>query len=513
MSNPIDNLRSALTVRFGLLESPTDEQIIEVIQRMTILHPNGDATDAEWKAAVRATLPTLVKSEGFVKRAGHDCSNLNALLKSMPVITDIGAQIQVLEGLSLRQGLDHITDLFSKEIVILRSEASEDVRREALLRMNKLWCFFLNKLEEDIAVNDKMMTPQKENERHFLAETCADVLDTLLIVHQGYDVWCPVLGIPRETFRPSKRAYTTIQRLARVAMSHSEAEEMKDRLRGAKLPIAGFEGAPLELGDFSRETGDESDLPSPDVLLVVTTDVEFRAVIATARQITGTDYTEVHGRFRTYYDLGYIADTHVLVVETEMGSGGPGGSQSSVTEAIHELRLDSAVGRSAANVIAVGIAFGVDEAKQSIGDILVSLVLVEYDPERVGEGKVIPRGKRPPASTKLISRMRASEKRLDEVTVRFGLILTGARLIDNLDYRDSLIELAPEAIGGEMEGSGVFAACHDREVQWLVVKSICDWADGKKAKDKDVRQHAAAMNAARLVLSAIQQGGLSRRTQ
>jgi tetratricopeptide (TPR) repeat protein len=36
------------------------------------------------------------------------------------------------------------------------------------------------------------------------------------------------------------------------------------------------------------------------------------------------------------------------------------------------------------------------------------------------------------------------------------------------------------------------------------VKGICDWADGKKAQDRDVRQQTAAMNAARFVLHALQ---------
>ena len=65
----------------------------------------------------------------------------------------------------------------------------------------------------------------------------------------------------------------------------------------------------------------------------------------------------------------------------------------------------------------------------------------------------------------------------------------------------------PEAIGGEMEGAGVYAAAG--KTDWILVKAICDWADGTKHVDKEARQKAAATNAAELVVEAIGQGGFS----
>ena len=65
----------------------------------------------------------------------------------------------------------------------------------------------------------------------------------------------------------------------------------------------------------------------------------------------------------------------------------------------------------------------------------------------------------------------------------FGPILSGEKLIDNSDFKSCFFEKHPNAIGGEMEGVGV-ATCAEREkCEWILVKAICDWADGKKTDD------------------------------
>jgi nucleoside phosphorylase len=165
----------------------------------------------------------------------------------------------------------------------------------------------------------------------------------------------------------------------------------------------------------------------------------------------------------------------------------------------------------------VGIAFGINEEKQAIGDVLVSEQLMLYDLQRVGTDKegnleIIPRGDRPHASPWLINRFQMANLSWDEskVKVRFGLILSGDKLTDNIDFRKQLLKFEPEAIGGEMEGAGLYVACQNSKVDWILVKAICDWADGQKAKDKDARQQLAAHNAAALVLNALQQAPLKR---
>jgi hypothetical protein len=95
-------------------------------------------------------------------------------------------------------------------------------------------------------------------------------------------------------------------------------------------------------------------------------------------------------------------------------------------------------------------------------------------------------------------------RKLCRRTLRFGTILTGAKLVDNLDFREQLRVCEQEAIGGEMEGAGLYVACHDQKIDWILVKAICDFADGRKAQDKDSRQALAAKNAADFMRHALQ---------
>jgi nucleoside phosphorylase len=60
------------------------------------------------------------------------------------------------------------------------------------------------------------------------------------------------------------------------------------------------------------------------------------------------------------------------------------------------------------------------------------------------------------ASARPLDRFRGARLRTAGIPAREGLLLTGAKLIDNIDYREQLRALFPDAIGGKMEDSGVW---------------------------------------------------------
>lgn len=239
-----------------------------------------------------------------------------------------------------------------------------------------------------------------------------------------------------------------------------------------------------------------------DILIVTVTKVESQAVLATFKDATGQAARTETINGRVYRHLGEINGARILLGISGMGSGGLGGSQQEIARSIESL--------NPAAVIMVGIAFGVDEEKQKIGDVLVSEHLRLYDLQRVGTPDVILRGSRPDASSWLLSYLRSADIDWDEeqAKIRFGLVLTGDKLVDNVDYRNQLISFEKEAIGGEMEGAGLYAACQDAKTDWILVKAICDWADGDKETDKKPRQKLAATNAAAFVLHALQHATL-----
>lgn len=166
-----------------------------------------------------------------------------------------------------------------------------------------------------------------------------------------------------------------------------------------------------------------------------------------------------------------------------------------------------------AAVIGVGIAFGVDKENQYIGDVLVSEAIQGYEFARVNPGgdlalRDIPR----PASEWLVQRVLTCDHQQRHAvtqwpTVRPGVLLSGNKLVDDQDYRDSLIRLVPQkVVGGEMEGVGLALAADDAKVDWVVVKGICDWADGHKGgatKDRD--QRLAAHNAVAVVAEMLRE--------
>ncbi len=78
--------------------------------------------------------------------------------------------------------------------------------------------------------------------------------------------------------------------------------------------------------------------------------------------------------------------------------------------------------------------------------------------------------------------------------MHFGTILSGEKLVDNPEFRAELLEMRPEAIGGEMEGAGLCAAAANHKVEWILVKAICDWGDGTKDKkyQKMAAEHAVS---------------------
>lgn len=239
-----------------------------------------------------------------------------------------------------------------------------------------------------------------------------------------------------------------------------------------------------------------------DVLIVTVTKVESKAVIDVFNEASGQVPKPIPIGDRVYHDFGIVNGTRVFMVQSEMGASGLGASQQAVQKGIVAL--------SPIAVIMVGIAFGINAEKQSIGDILVSQRLSLYEFQRIGtqngEYKIVLRGDRPHASPWLYNRFQSAELHWKEsaTTVKFGIILSGEKLVDNVDFRQQLLQLEPEAIGGEMEGTGLYVACQDSKVDWILVKAICDWADGHKSQDKDRRQQLAAHNAARFLLHTLQ---------
>ena len=143
-----------------------------------------------------------------------------------------------------------------------------------------------------------------------------------------------------------------------------------------------------------------------DVLIVTVTKGESQAVMEVFKTAIRKAPQPKPIGDRVYHDLGEINHTRVFMALSEMGSGGPGASQQAVQKGIAALKPSA--------VIMVGIAFGVNEQNQAIGDVLVSQQLRLYELQRVGANKIIPRGDKTHASTWLLNYLQSAELYLRE---------------------------------------------------------------------------------------------------
>lgn len=304
-------------------------------------------------------------------------------------------------------------------------------------------------------------------------------------------------GTIREFWNFIKPMFETDKYRRRTQYLQEEFMPIVETLEGGQpgQPLSGLwrSSAPISGTDVK---------PRPDVLLVTVNEHETKAVHDAFLAATGTEGVPVSREGRLYHNLGEINGTSVYHAISEMGSSGPGAMQQAVDKAIRAL--------DPAAVIAVGVAFGVSEKDQSIGDILLSKQIQLYDLQRAG-AEIVLRGDKPHATPRLINHFDAfNQIKWKGAKVRPGLLLSGEKLIDNQDYRDQIVRLQPETVGGEMEGAGLYVASADHKVDWIVIKAICDWADGNKKVKKKQRQQKAAKNAADFLVESLKYAALRR---
>jgi len=155
-------------------------------------------------------------------------------------------------------------------------------------------------------------------------------------------------------------------------------------------------------------------------------------------------------------------------------------------------------------VVMIGVAMGIDDKKQQIGDVLISETIISYESQRLGK-TIIQRGPIVEPGTVLLNRFKnvtgwscsVGDEKFSKVLA--GQVLSGEKLIDNLTERGKLLKKYPQAIGAEMEGAGIYAACRNKNVsEWILVKGICDYGDGNKGFNKEQRQNLAAQSATSL---------------
>jgi nucleoside phosphorylase/CheY-like chemotaxis protein len=260
--------------------------------------------------------------------------------------------------------------------------------------------------------------------------------------------------------------------------------------------------SPLSSLSNSESSADVNTEPR-SILIVTVTKVEVEAVLEAFTHTGGQRWSRKFIGAKTYYNLGIHGDVPVFMAQSEMGAVTPGGALLTVHQAIQDLHPQA--------VIMCGIAFGLRPGKQKLGDILIAKQLECYEPQKIDpQERHLQRGDRTMCSERLLDHFRSGDIGWVGASTHFGLMLSGEKLVNGPDFRAWLLATEPEAMGGEMEGAGLYAAARDAGVDWILIKAICDWADGTKS---DEPQSLAAHNAAQFVLHVIQLGGWAEHKQ
>lgn len=236
-------------------------------------------------------------------------------------------------------------------------------------------------------------------------------------------------------------------------------------------------------------------------LIVTATDIEMQTV---NREMTPmrseSDIIKAAPDRNTYY-IGRLGRYPVVHVKTtDQGALDRDASIMTVNSALDYWDVSA--------VIMVGIAFGCDPVAQVVGDVLVSTSLRNYEDVKVKADDVEDRSSNPKSGIILLNRFRNISNweystAFGTTRIHFGEILSGEKLVDNREFRDQLRTRYPMAIGGEMEGYGIYSAAEGHGIQeWIIVKAICDFAENKNER-KQERQKLAAESACSCVKAVL----------
>lgn len=276
----------------------------------------------------------------------------------------------------------------------------------------------------------------------------------------------------------------------------------------------------VESVDYSREAWHQRTLPefaagsvqsccdtaNPHVVVLTATSIERDTVLKHMQPLDDRNHI-----IRIFYEnntffVGRLGVYPIVLCMCEMGSSGRDSALAVATESIQVWKPSV--------IVMVGIAFGRDRERQKIGDVLIADRVIAYEPSRVGVERTIPRGQQHAVSPLLLNRFRNAlgwsflAPTGIACDLHFGPVLSGEKLVDNPEFKQSLLEDFPNAVGGEMEGAGLAAAAERSRCHWILVKGICDWGDGTKNKQHQGFAAAAATSLVQHVLS--QEGAIPR---
>lgn len=222
------------------------------------------------------------------------------------------------------------------------------------------------------------------------------------------------------------------------------------------------------------------------ILLLTATQIERDTILKLMEPLDDFDFILKGPIYHNTYYLGKLGIHKVVLLMTGKGS------LKSILPMYDAIKL-----WIPKVVIMSGIAFGVKDEGMNLGDIIISEKIIQYEPEKKDK-KSIPRGAIAECSSILLDRfvnaLNWKFKLKDQMYSKIipGPILSGEKLINDEKFLSEQLEKFPEAVGGEMEGAGLYEISKRIKTEWIIIKGICDWATRKSDKFQSLAARASA---------------------
>lgn len=206
------------------------------------------------------------------------------------------------------------------------------------------------------------------------------------------------------------------------------------------------------------------------VLVISASVLEYR-VLRNCAQNRGFDFQDKDTNLDdfSYAECMPKNGVKVFLARTDMGA----------LNAAHTLEMLS--NRIAPDFVIVGgICVGLRKEEQKIAQLIISRQVHDYDLKKVSSGRRILRGVTLPANRYLYDKCILESYDMDEDEYDEGLMLSANVLVNDENLVHQMVEDKPDAIGYEMEGSGISYCSNIFRNRWIMVKAISDWGFAKE---------------------------------
>lgn len=188
-----------------------------------------------------------------------------------------------------------------------------------------------------------------------------------------------------------------------------------------------------------------------------------------------------------------IGKTQVFITQSQAGSIGSASIMNVMNKAKEILNPNVS--------IMGGIAFGFNQKKEELGDIVISRQVWNYETAKLSGNDFISRGDKITASSMLLESFTFSSSNWTNSKVHFGVYASGEKLVNDSHFCSQLLKAEPELMAGDMEAYGFSSVCYNQGLDWIVVKGISDWGINKT----DFSQEIAASNSWGLIIHTLEE--------